>query len=124
VVVIVATYRSIVTRAWSTPEKVVDVKSFMGFANFYRQVIKGFSKIPTPLTDLTKKGIKWRLTPLCQDAFDTLKDMFTTGPILSHFNDTLPTKFETDASDFPLGAVLSQLYEDEQWHSLKNRHIC
>jgi len=57
-------------RAWSTPEKVVDVQSFMGFANFYRRFIKGFSKIAKPLTDLTKKGIKWRWTPSCQDAFD------------------------------------------------------
>jgi len=45
--------------AWSMPEQVVDVQSFMGFANFYRWFIKGFSKIAKPLTDLTKKGIKW-----------------------------------------------------------------
>jgi len=100
-------------RAWSTPEKVVNVQSFMGFANFYRQFIKGFSKIAKPLTDLTKKGIKWAWTPLCQYAFDTLKEMFTTGPILTHFDDTRPTKLETDASDFAFGAVSSQLYEDQ-----------
>jgi len=47
-------------RTWSTPEKVVDVPSFMGFANFYRRFIKGFSKIAKPLTHLTKKGIKWK----------------------------------------------------------------
>jgi len=57
-------------RAWSTPEKVVNVQSFMGFANFYRRFIKGFSKIAKPLTDLTKKGIKWTWTPSCQEAFD------------------------------------------------------
>jgi len=102
-------------RARSTPKKVVNVPSFMGFANFYRLYIKGFSKIAKPLTDLTKKGIKWTWTPSCQDAFDTLKDMFTTGPILTHF-DTHPTQLETDASDFALGAVLSQLCEDEKWH--------
>jgi len=42
--------------------------------------------------------------------------MFTTGLILIHFDDTRPTKLETDASDFALGAVLSQLCEDEKWH--------
>jgi len=103
-------------RAWSTPEKVVDVQSFMGFANSYRWFIKGFSMIAKPLTDLTKKGIKWTWTPSCQDAFEKLKEMFTTGPILTHFDDTRPTKLETDASDFPLGAVLSQVCEDEKWH--------
>jgi len=103
-------------RAWSKPEKVLDVQSFMGFANFYRRLIKGCSKIAKPLTDLTKKGIKWTWTPSCQDAFDKLKEMFTTGPILTHFDDTRPTMSETEASDFALGAVLSQLCEDEKWH--------
>jgi len=92
------------------------VQSFLGFANFYRWFIKGFSKIVKLLTDLTKKGIKWTWTPSCQDAFDKLKEIFTRGPILTHFDDTRPTKLETDASDFALGAVLSQLYEDEKWH--------
>jgi len=42
--------------------------------------------------------------------------MFTKGPIVIHFDDTRPSKLETDASDFALGAVLSQLCEDEKWH--------
>jgi len=42
--------------AWSTPDKVVDVQSFVGFPNVSRRFIKGFSKIAKPLTDLTKKG--------------------------------------------------------------------
>jgi len=92
------------------------VQSFMGFANFYCRFIKGFCKIAKPLTDLTKKGIKWTWTPSCQDAFDKLKEMFTTGAILTHFGNTRPTKLETDARDFALGAVLSQLSEDEKWH--------
>ena len=35
---------------------------------------------------------------------------------MTHFDETRPTKLETDASDFALGAVLSQLCEDERWH--------
>jgi len=66
--------------------------------------------------DLSKKGITLAWTPSYQDAFDTLKQMFTTGSILTHFDHTLPTKLETDASDFALGVVLSQLCEDEKWH--------
>jgi len=48
--------------------------------------------------------------------FDTLKEMFTMGAILTHFDDTGPTKLETDTGDFALGAVLSQLCKDERWH--------
>jgi len=44
-------------KAWSTPEKVVDVQGFMGLANFYRWFRKCFSQIPKPFTDLTNKGI-------------------------------------------------------------------
>ena len=101
---------------WLPPQKVVDVQSFMGFANFYRRFIKGFSKIAKPLTDLTKKGIKWDWTAACQQAFEELKTAFTTGPILTHFDETRQTKLETDASDFALEAVLSQFCEDEKWY--------
>ncbi|MBW0494423.1 hypothetical protein O181_034138 [Austropuccinia psidii MF-1] len=41
--------------------------------------------------------------------FQILKEAFTTSPILSHFNPSLPTIVDTDASDYSLGAVLSQL---------------
>jgi len=88
--------------AWSPPQKVIDLQSFMGFANFHRQFIKRFSKIAKPLPNLTKKGIKWSRTNACQEAFNELKTAFTTGPILTHFDQTCPTKWETDASDFAL----------------------
>ncbi|MBW0521929.1 hypothetical protein O181_061644 [Austropuccinia psidii MF-1] len=41
--------------------------------------------------------------------FQILKEAFTTSPILSHFNPSLPTIVETNASDYALGSVLSQL---------------
>jgi len=67
--------------AWSLPVKAIDVQSVMCFANFYHRFIKGFSKIAKSLKDLIKRGIKCAYTPSCQDAFDTFKEMFTTGPI-------------------------------------------
>jgi len=51
------------------------VQSFMGFANFYSRFIKGFSMIAKPLTDLTKKRIKWNWNNACQAAFDDLKKL-------------------------------------------------
>ena len=78
--------------AWAPPQKVIAVLSFMGFANFYHQFIKGFSKIAKPLTDVTKKGIKWNWTIACQEAFDELKRPFTTGSLLTHFDETRPTR--------------------------------
>jgi len=54
-------------RPWSAPKKVIDVQTFMGCANLYRQFRKGFSKIAKLLTDLTKKDIKWLRTSSCED---------------------------------------------------------
>ena len=41
--------------AWPTPAKIKDVRSFLGFANFYRQFIPDYSTVARPLLDLTKK---------------------------------------------------------------------
>jgi len=45
--------------AWLPPQKVLDMQSFMGFANFCYRFIKGFCKIAKRLTNLTKNSIKW-----------------------------------------------------------------
>jgi len=96
---------------WAPPTNVKAVQSFLGFANFYRRFIEGFSKICKSLTDLTKKGIRWQWTEEAQNTFEMLKRWFTTAPILRHFDPALPTVMETDASDFAIGAVLSQQVE-------------
>ena len=40
-------------RDWKTPERLFDVRSILGFANFYRYLIRGYSDIVRPLTKLT-----------------------------------------------------------------------
>src|SRR5207237_2358845 len=59
---------------------------------------------------------RWYWTPACSKAFEHLKDMFTSSPILAHFDPDRPTRLETNTSDFALGAILSQLYDDGKWH--------
>ena len=96
---------------WKTPESVRDVQCFLGFANFYRCFIKGFSHLTLALTRLTHKGppnapFVWNSA--AQQSFDTLKSTFTSAPILTHADPTQPFVLETDASDYALGAILSQ----------------
>jgi len=93
---------------WPLPRKVKDIQEFLGFANFYRRFIKGFSKTAYSLTEFTKKDYQWKWTPQCQQAFDELKKNFITTPILVHFHSERETMLETDASDYALGAILSQ----------------
>lgn len=45
---------------WPTPKNLTDVRSFLGFGNFYRRFIRNFSDKARPLNDLTKKDVKWR----------------------------------------------------------------
>lgn len=98
---------------WPQPENVKDVQSFLGFANFYRRFVQGYSKIVQPLTMLTRKEIPfvWGETQII--AFETLKKAFTTAPILQHFNPEKEIIVETDASDYVSAGVLSQ-YDDNQ----------
>jgi hypothetical protein len=85
----------------------------LGFADFYCRSIDGFSKVARPLTALT--ALNW--TEAARSAFATSKHLFTVAPILVHFHPEKPTVMvETDASDFTLGAVLSQVQETKRLH--------
>ena len=106
--------------SWPVPKSIHDVRMFLGLANFYRRFIKGFSKVALPITKLLRKESvsHFRWTTEAQAAFDELRTAFTTAPILQHFNPDLPTILEADASDFALGAVVSQVGEDGHIHPI------
>ncbi|KAG2019712.1 reverse transcriptase-RNase H-integrase [Coprinopsis cinerea AmutBmut pab1-1] len=70
-------------RNWPVPRNLRAVRGFLGFANFYRRFIKDFATIARPLNDLTKKDIPWQWNEPQQQAFDTLRNAFTSAPILT-----------------------------------------
>ena len=109
---------------WKTPRCIKDVQSFLGFANFYRRFIKGYSKIAALLVNLTKtqppKGsTKTNMAfPLVlggpkEEAFMMLKNAFIEAPILAHFDLDREIWVETDASDYVAAGVLSQKDEHD-----------
>ncbi|MBW0563832.1 hypothetical protein O181_103547 [Austropuccinia psidii MF-1] len=85
------------------------LQSFLCFANFFCRFIKNYSKKITSLTFLLKKDSPFIFNEEALSQFQSLKESSTTAPISSHFNPSLPTIVETDASDYALGAVLSQV---------------
>ncbi|MBW0489407.1 hypothetical protein O181_029122 [Austropuccinia psidii MF-1] len=94
---------------WPLPRNLKALQSFLGFANFYHCFIKNYSKRICSITSFLKKGSRFSLNEEALRQFYQLKEAFTIAPILSHFDPSLPTIVGTDASDYALGAVLSQI---------------
>jgi transposase InsO family protein len=97
---------------WQTPTSVKGVRSFLGFANFYRRFIRNFSDLVRPLTDLTLKGARFLWTTEHTTRFEQLKRMFATAPILMQFDPDRETVFEADASNWATGGLISQYDND------------
>jgi hypothetical protein len=95
-------------RDWKPPASVKGIRSFLGFANFYRKFIPNFSNVVAPLNLLTRKDQPWLWTPLQQCAFDSLKTTFSSALVLSIPDTTRPFSIMTDASLLAAGAILLQ----------------
>ena len=102
--------------AWPTPAKVKDMRSFLGFTNFYRRFIPDYSTVARPLLDLTKKDNRWDWTPACQQSFDELKKLFLSCPVLHLPDFAKPFAIATDASKYASGAILLQTDTNGDWH--------
>ena len=109
---------------WPTPKTVYDVRSFLGFVGYYRRFIKNFSKITKPIREVItglenqskraakKTYIEW--TDTAESAFEALKTMCVSTPILAYPNYQLPFILHTDSSTDGLGAVLYQKQDGKQ----------
>ena len=109
---------------WPTPKTVYDVRSFLGFVGYYRRFIKNFSKITKPIREVItglenqskraakKTYIEW--TDLANAAFDNLKTMCVSTPILAYPDYQLPFTLHTNSSTDGLGAVLYQKQDGKQ----------
>lgn len=91
------------------PKSVREVRSFLGTAGWYRRFIRNFSTMTASLTDLIKKGIKFKVTDEAMESFNKLKHALTTAPILAHPDFRERFYIQCDASNYGVGAVLFQL---------------
>ncbi len=101
-------------QGWPVPTNLKEVRSFVGLASYYRKFIKSFSTMARPLTRLMEKNAVFKWTEDCQEAFTILKVALTTSPILSFPQFELPFILDTDASDFGLGYILSQVVDGKE----------
>ena len=105
-----------VIEKWKPPMTVKGVRSFMGFANFYRKFIPNFSNIVTPLNLLTRNGEPWKWTPLQQTAFDELKRIFSSALVLQIPDIACPFSIMTDASLLAARVILLQTNTNQDLH--------
>ena len=106
--------RSKLSRTGMFPSQSQNLRSFLGFTNYYRYFIKGYAEVTHPIYDEIsgdnaahkKRKIQW--TDKCQKAFDMLKVLCIYAPILGFVDFNKPFKLQTDASAIGMGAVLYQ----------------
>ena len=104
------------------PKTYTEIRGFTGMTGFFRQFIKGYSKIAKPLNDLLEgeasklKAEEVELPPDALKAFEELKMRCMTAPVLVFTDFKKPFWLETDASKEGLGAVLLQESDDGQYH--------
>eukprot|EP00253_Pinus_taeda_P036103 PITA_36103 len=93
------------------PQKVRDVRSFLGLLGYSRRFIKDLSKLASPLFGLLGKDVEFIWTDNCQEALDALKGKLVITPILRDPNWALPFHIHIDSSNKAIGAALDQVEE-------------
>jgi deoxyuridine 5'-triphosphate nucleotidohydrolase len=100
------------------PKNVAEVRAFLGLASYYRRFVANFAKITEPIRRLLKKEEPFAWTAAQQEAFDQVKQMLTTPPILAYPNFEAPFTLAVDASYDGIGAVLSQTDNNGHEHPI------
>jgi hypothetical protein len=104
---------------WPAPTTVIELRSFLGLANFYRRFVLGFSHIAWALIQVTKGGGRSNFTWWKEKkrAFNDMKHHLCSTLVLSLPDLQQPFEIEIDASDYVVGAVLTQHGHPVAYHS-------
>eukprot|EP00253_Pinus_taeda_P028898 PITA_28898 len=108
-----------VIRDWPSPTTLTELRNSLGLANFYRRFMLGFSHITWPLSQVTKGGVKAKLFwfESQQKAFIELKYCLYMARVLALLDLQQPFEVETEASDYAIGAILTQHRHRVAYHS-------
>ena len=108
-----------ILKYWPITQNIHELRSFLGLVIFYWRFILDFSHITWHLNQLTKGNEKtvFKWTSTQQQAFDQLKHKLCTAPILVLSDLHQPFEIDTDASNYALGAVITQSGHPVAFHS-------
>ena len=111
---------------YKRPTTVREMQSFLGLASYYRRFVRSFSTIAHPLLILTKGGgsdiITWNEEAI--SAFEHMRKCLMSEPILIYPDFSEKFLIYTDASNYGVGAVLSQMRDGkDQPVAYASRHF-
>jgi len=101
--------------SWLEPKNVKDIRKFLGLANYYRRFIKDFAQIARSMNMLTRKDVKWIWGENQQKAFDELKGVFMTKPVLAVPDLDKEFRIEVNTSNYTTRGVLLMKCSDNLW---------
>ena len=93
--------------SWPQLKNVKDIRKFLGLANYYKRFIKDFTRVARLINVLTQKDEKWWWEEVQQKAFNKLKRIFTSKPVLAAPDLDKEFRVEANASNYTTGGVLS-----------------
>ena len=94
------------------PTSKTNLRSFVGLVNFYRKFCPRLSEVSRPLYELLKQDVDFVWCDAHQKAFEEIKRLVTTAPVLTFYNPKLRHKIQSDASPFAIGSCLTQIDAD------------
>ena len=101
-------------KKWKPPKNRTEVRQFLGLTGYYRQLIKSYAEIASPLTNLTKSDVDWQWSEKEQKAFISLRDHLTSSSIMAYPDFGRPFWVKSDASGCSVGYVLTQMYDKRE----------
>ena len=95
------------------PKNVIELRSYLGILNYYRQFLKNLSTELAPLYELLHDNVKWTWEKAQQKAFEKSKELLKSATLLIHYNPELPLLLQCDASPVGVACVMSHIMSDK-----------
>ena len=101
-------------KAAPNPKNLTELKAYLGLLTYYGKFLPNLANVLAPLYQLLRKDVKWNWGDLEQQPFNKSKEMVTLTALLVHYDPSKPLVLSCDASQYGLGAVLSQVCNGEE----------